>query len=281
MDFYKFLTFCGLDWRLYASSGFEDCGDPVWKLHLTNYENRIKFEAVILSREKIQNMKQHLESVFHENSSLIYEFVCLTGAKNFISSKTFDSTTQQVNISVLSGIQFAFTKTEYNHVEEMAIERMILIQKQQSKIELLQNRATLLENENSEKRAELAPSSILKENTLKIGRWIKEAGFQKTTLLYKASTHGWTSQNFHTACDNKGPTLTIILSSSNYIFGGFTPHSWNSAKNYGAGNAHSWLFSLNNSSGLGPIQLHNINGSSQYNDPAYGPAFGSGQDLGK
>ncbi len=46
-------------------------------------------------------------------------------------------------------------------------------------------------------------------------------------LLYRASRDGWTAANFHSCCDNKGPTVTVVKS-GNYIFGGYTDQSWDS-----------------------------------------------------
>jgi len=47
----------------------------------------------------------------------------------------------------------------------------------------------------------------------------------KYKLLYRASRDGWAAANFHSCCDNKGPTVTVIKS-GNYIFGGYTDQSW-------------------------------------------------------
>ena len=46
-------------------------------------------------------------------------------------------------------------------------------------------------------------------------------------LLFRASRDGFATQTFHSKCDNKGPTITIVKSGAN-IFGGFTEISWNS-----------------------------------------------------
>ena len=46
-------------------------------------------------------------------------------------------------------------------------------------------------------------------------------------LLYRASRDGWASSTFHSYCDNKGPTVTVIKSGNN-IFGGYTEQSWQS-----------------------------------------------------
>ena len=47
------------------------------------------------------------------------------------------------------------------------------------------------------------------------------------SLLYRGSRDGFTAQTFHSRCDSKSPTLTIIKSQHNQIFGGFTTQTWN------------------------------------------------------
>ena len=46
-----------------------------------------------------------------------------------------------------------------------------------------------------------------------------------------ASRNGWAASNFHSCCDNEGPTLTVIKSGE-YIFGGYAGQEWKS-KNFG------------------------------------------------
>ena len=59
--------------------------------------------------------------------------------------------------------------------------------------------------------------------------WLEETGAITETvsgnLLYRASRDGWGASNFHSCCDNKGPTVTVVKS-GNYIFGGYTEHEW-------------------------------------------------------
>jgi len=59
--------------------------------------------------------------------------------------------------------------------------------------------------------------------------WLKESqaitNDSADKLLYRASRDGWAASNFHSCCDNKGPTVTVIKS-GNYIFGGYTEKSW-------------------------------------------------------
>ena len=65
--------------------------------------------------------------------------------------------------------------------------------------------------------------------------WLEETGaitditMASDNLLYRASRDGWGASNFHSCCDNKGPTVTVVKS-GNYIFGGYTEHEWKGKK---------------------------------------------------
>ena len=44
-------------------------------------------------------------------------------------------------------------------------------------------------------------------------------------LCYRASTHGWAASTFHSRCDGKRDTVTIIKVGQ-YVFGGYTDIPW-------------------------------------------------------
>ena len=44
-------------------------------------------------------------------------------------------------------------------------------------------------------------------------------------LCWRESRDGWDNNEFHSLCDEKGPTITIVKA-GNYIFGGYTNLSW-------------------------------------------------------
>ena len=48
---------------------------------------------------------------------------------------------------------------------------------------------------------------------------------------WRAKTDSWSVSTFHSNCDGKGPTVTIIKVGS-YIFGGYTDVSWSSSRKY-------------------------------------------------
>ena len=60
--------------------------------------------------------------------------------------------------------------------------------------------------------------------------WLKEARAFKnaisSSLLYRASRDGWSASDFHSCCDNKAPTVTVVKSRGSYLFGGYTEEEW-------------------------------------------------------
>ena len=95
---------------------------------------------------------------------------------------------------------------------------------------------------------------------------------KKFKLLYKLSLDGDSIETFHKKCDNKGPTLIIIKTTKNYIFGGYNPLSWNSSGSY----QNSNLSSLNKKKKYNikqGLELYSI----YFNKDRL--AFGGGHDL--
>nr|XP_058952138.1 uncharacterized protein LOC131779589 [Pocillopora verrucosa] len=110
------------------------------------------------------------------------------------------------------------------------------------------------------------------------------------SLCYRASSHGWSSSTFHSYCDRRGPTVTIIRAHG-YIFGGYTDQSWRYYRRYSyyygylyygqyTSSSKAFIFSLKNYYGYGyfkkDISQHNY---ATYNHYNYGPTFGGGHDI--
>jgi hypothetical protein len=51
----------------------------------------------------------------------------------------------------------------------------------------------------------------------------------KWALLYRGSRDGFRSSNVHSKCDSHPNTVTVILTTKGFIFGGFTPIAWDSS----------------------------------------------------
>ena len=101
---------------------------------------------------------------------------------------------------------------------------------------------------------------------------------QRWTLIYKASWDGFDGAAFHRRCDNQGPTMTIIRSNNNYLFGGYTAIPWTSN--------HAWkqdttafLFTLTNPHPIPPTKYLIDAAKSNhavYHHATCGPTFGEG-----
>ena len=105
---------------------------------------------------------------------------------------------------------------------------------------------------------------------------------QQWELIYKASRDGFDANTFHSRCDNKGPTITIIQSNNGYLFGGYTSISWaSSGGSYKNDNA-AFLFTLTNPHNIPPtkyaIKPDQV-GNAVFLFSSYGPTFGGGYDI--
>jgi hypothetical protein len=71
---------------------------------------------------------------------------------------------------------------------------------------------------------------------------------QKWHLLYRASEHGFTAENFHSKCDKQAKTLTIIKTTNDHIFGGYTEQLWNHSESFNGykSDENAFIFSLVN-----------------------------------
>jgi hypothetical protein len=101
-------------------------------------------------------------------------------------------------------------------------------------------------------------------------------------LLYRATRDGFEGASFHSKCDDKAKTITIIKTEDNYVFGGYTDASWwiYSTNDYKT-DAAAYIYSLRRN-GVSNLSKHNVVNSqfAIYNiSPSCGPTFGNGHDL--
>jgi hypothetical protein len=88
-------------------------------------------------------------------------------------------------------------------------------------------------------------SSIIKEHEEGIIKtWI--GGVSLLSRIYKATVDGDKPADFHKACDNKGPTLSVYMTSEGTRFGGFIKLPWDQINTYKTNDAGAFIFSLDN-----------------------------------
>ena len=97
--------------------------------------------------------------------------------------------------------------------------------------------------------------------------------------MYRASQDGFHSSKFHSKCDGKGNTLTI-LKANGFIFGGFTSIAWDVSGQWKS-DPNAFLFSLTNKDEK-PCKMNIKNNRHQkaiHCGSMYGPIFGEGCDI--
>jgi hypothetical protein len=98
----------------------------------------------------------------------------------------------------------------------------------------------------------------------------------KWRLQYRGSRDGFQAKTFHSSCNNKGPTLTIVQCTKGYVFGGYARVPWTSSASHHS-DTNAFLFTLTNPSNLAPTKFARTgSGNELYDGISYGPTFGGG-----
>ncbi|CAH3191540.1 unnamed protein product, partial [Porites evermanni] len=106
---------------------------------------------------------------------------------------------------------------------------------------------------------------------------LRNVGIDKITC-YSASTDGWAANTFHSRCDGKSHTITIIKKDL-YVFGGYTDIPWPSPDRWST-TSNSFIFSLVDKEGLAPFKSMVAQPDSAIASWSnYGPTFGGGHDI--
>ena len=82
-------------------------------------------------------------------------------------------------------------------------------------------------------------SEILKNESIefdhKLREWLPTGnGTGNWSICWRATKDGWKARVFHSNCDGKKPTLTIVQVMKNtktYVFGGYATESWDDPGN--------------------------------------------------
>ena len=97
----------------------------------------------------------------------------------------------------------------------------------------------------------------------------------KYTLLFRASRDGYRASNFHSKCDGKSNTVTLVETMTGRRFGGFTDAQWEQSSGSHKSGSNGFLFSLDNNE----IYYNKDNRYNIYCHSSYGPTFGGGHDF--
>ncbi|CAF3464572.1 unnamed protein product [Rotaria socialis] len=104
---------------------------------------------------------------------------------------------------------------------------------------------------------------------------------QQWELIYKATCDGLDANIFHAHCTNKGPTITIIQSNHNFLFGGYTAIPWTSDVS-DKKDTTAFLFTLANPHNIPPTKYlisTGQSGNAVVHNASDLAKFGGGRDL--
>ncbi|XP_021375421.1 interferon-induced protein 44-like isoform X2 [Mizuhopecten yessoensis] len=123
-------------------------------------------------------------------------------------------------------------------------------------------------------------TNLKQPDKVQLSTWIDPSKRHNFTLLYKISRDGCNAQTFHSLCDNKGPTVTVLYNTSESVYGAYTAVSWQSNGSYSI-DAKAFLFKLKYNGTAHSMKFPNKTDGKKaiYGHANYGPTFGSGYDL--
>ena len=231
---------------------------------LDNLYNNMYFdESLIKKSEKITNQiklnleeSKALENGWEDNNKFLsYIHNCINIENNIKYIIEINNSVKKCNSL---DIKFEFLSQEEKLLKEIKTfgEIKFLEDKNKETFEDVLKRSKIIENNEQIK--------LIKE-------WLPYVTKEKIRckLLYDAKKDGDDVSTFHTLCDNKGATLTIISTSDNKKIGGFLSQSFGGDKGLINDN-NAFLFSLNYNE-----KFPSLNKGNNYLDKStQGPVFG-------
>ena len=241
-------------------------------LKYNDLENKNYEKLYYLNELKNNKFLSICDSIDEVYQQLIYE-LNKNSKKNIIEEKNKINIiipVEHIKIKEIKFILFEQKKTDKELIQELFIkiknlnEEINELKNENKKInekntyleakteKILEKLNSLQEYLDLNNKIDLNKSKIINNDNIKqdsIIKWIKESINKnkiKFELIFQMSKDGSNSEDFHKLCDNKGPTLVLIKTTKNRIFGGFTPLNWNKDK----GSAYdklkqTFIFSLN------------------------------------
>ena len=119
-------------------------------------------------------------------------------------------------------------------------------------------------------------SSFLKiSDIIKIKKFI--GGNPILKPLFLASKNAFKGAAFHAQCNGKGPTLTVVLTNKDIVFGAYTKLSWKSDGGYSDDTPkEGFIFSFSTNR---KYKIFQDTGHAIYHHPSFGPTFGHDYNL--
>ena len=265
--------------------------------HKNNNDDCSKFEKSFVFEDLFKISKwfkifDSLEEVYEDIIKLMENKQININIEENIAKLVF-----KINMEKIKEFDIVLTKKEltkdeliYNLINENK-ELKIKVNNLEKRINSLEERFNTFEKKSQkeektekkeEKTNEIWKSDIIDQEDKKtLNNWINLDNNKTIKLLYKASRDGDRYQDFYRLCEDKGPTITIALTTKGYKFGGFTSLSWKNPNNWEIKckyyeDKNAFIFSLNKKRKYYP-KIGKNDQVCMWSDR--GPSFGGGNDM--
>ncbi|KAF2068574.1 hypothetical protein CYY_010101 [Polysphondylium violaceum] len=105
-------------------------------------------------------------------------------------------------------------------------------------------------------------------------QYLNYQSYSHKDIQQASETNKFSGSAFHSACDGKGPTITVIETTDGCIFGGYNSQSWNDRGKY-YGDNKCFIFTLVNKHGIEPTKYFPETDTYYVGStPSQGPVFG-------
>ena len=243
------------------------------KIDVQREELKDKIDKIALAMiEQTNEMEQKHSANLNEFKVEIFDF----GKEQKILNETFRDVNLSIeSIKMLKSKQDETISSMKSKINEIDHLKKVVIKVNEFMADLSFDRdlfGSLVLNDSS---ISLLDGKIVRQD--KITELIKLCEFNssdKWTLIYRGSRDGFGAKDFHSKCDNKSPTLTIIKAQdSGFIFGGYTEAAWKSLNGFQV-DPNAFIFSLTNKEAK-PCKMNVIDPTRAiYCDFNHGPIFG-------
>ena len=118
------------------------------------------------------------------------------------------------------------------------------------------------------------------EEKVLISKWIHPKKALRFSLVFSTNIDGSSSaQSFHRHCDGVSPTVTIVMDTNGYKFGGYTTSTWNESCQGASYARDPDAFIFNLTKKLKYVQPNKFGKFSIFRSKSYGPTFGGGNNA--
>ena len=236
------------------------------------------------SKFNLSDLKEHNRyfRMFDSLEQLMPEIknLCDEGKVKIKKDKTSVKVFLAVPLSSLGDVALDVAQAEMDQKQVIA-DLCQKVNELNKEIKLLKIQTCLVPDEKLDNNLKSENILLNEEETNMVKDWIlkrmkSEGKKVEMTRLYKLKNiNGDSYSTFHSYCNGKNYTLTLIRTSRGYRCGGFITQSWSSSGNY-ITDKNAFLFSLEFKE-MYPVNIDGTNAI--YDNGSYCPTFGNGHDL--